>query len=279
LVPIGTPGELFIGGEGVARGYLGRPDLTAERFVPDELGLSRAGRLYRTGDVVRYRSDGSLEFLGRVDHQVKVRGHRVELGEIEAALCHDERVQEAVVVSGDHGRLVGFVVAVPAVSPDERASLDIELRRRLAATLPDVMVPASVVLLDRLPRTANGKIDRKSLSAMAPAPLRDVRQLVPPRSDLEHQIVGIYRDVLGLSDLSVGDNFFDLGGDSLLAVQVHRRLRETVAVPVSLTDLFRFPTVRAMAEHVGGVGRDSGRGSGHSRASMRRELTRRRHVG
>ncbi len=247
----GIPGELYIGGDGVVRGYLRRPGLTAERFVPDPFaaqGHEAAGaRLYRTGDRVRRRTDGALEFLGRVDFQVKLRGFRIELGEIESALAEQPGVREAVAAvredaAGD-ARLVAYVVADgPAPAADA-------LRTALAARLPDYMVPGAFVVLDALPLTPNGKTDRRALPAPeAVKPADTVR--VPPRTPAEKAVAAIWRDVLRTDEVGVDDNFFNVGGHSLLLAQVATRLSEWLGREVPLLDLFRHTTVAAQAAHV-----------------------------
>lgn len=252
-LPPGLPGELFIGGAGVARGYLSRPELTAERFVEHPLAAPWGGRLYRTGDIVRRTEGGSFEFLGRVDQQVKLRGYRIELGEIEAALSDLEGVREAAVVlrpdpSGEP-RLVGYVTPRPGA----RLASD-ALRSALRERLPEFMIPARVVQLDALPQTPNRKLDRKALpdpeALAAPAARGPVRL----ESDLERGIATIWGEVLGVAQVGRDDNFFDLGGHSLLTVQVQGRLRRTLGLEPSITDLFRFPTVRALAEFLAASG-------------------------
>jgi amino acid adenylation domain-containing protein len=250
-VPAGVPGELFVGGVGLSRGYVNRPDLTAERFVPDPLSAEPGGRLYRTGDLVRYRADGNIEFLGRIDHQVKIRGFRIELGEIEAALARHAAVGgAAVILYEDDGerRLVGYVVARDGVE----ISWD-ELRGFLRGSLPDYMVPAAFVALDALPLTANGKLDRRAL----PAPKTE-RQIetasVEPRSPLEQQIAAIWKEVLGFAEVGVEDNFFDLGGYSLLLVQVHERLCTLLERDLPVIRLFQYPTIASLAAHIAGAG-------------------------
>ncbi|WP_315807411.1 MULTISPECIES: amino acid adenylation domain-containing protein, partial [unclassified Bradyrhizobium] len=206
-VPIGVAGELHIGGIGVARGYLRRPGLTAERFVPNP--FTPGERLYRTGDLARWRSDGALDYLGRIDHQVKIRGFRIELGEIEAALsAHAEVEQAAVVVREDSGerRLVGYVTT----RDDARCEAD-ALRRHLQATLPDHMVPSAIVRLDRLPLSPNGKLDRNALPAVE---WQGRGEIIAPRNATEAALAAIWREVLKLERVSVTDNFFELGGDS-----------------------------------------------------------------
>ncbi len=248
-VPQGVPGELCIGGDGVVRGYLDRPELTAERFIPDPFATREGARLYRTGDLVRYRGDGTLEFLGRLDHQLKIRGHRIELGEIEAVLSEHPSVREAVVVAQDDGagdrRLVGYVIG------DGQEVAASELRRHLLERLPEYMVPTHFVELDAFPLTPNGKVDRKALPAADPAQRAVEVEYVAPTSDLEERIAAIWQDVLNVEQVGVDDNFFDVGGNSILTVRVHNRLRAAVDHPFVLTDLFRYPTIRVLAAHIG----------------------------
>jgi hypothetical protein len=245
--PALVPGELLIGGDGVTPGYHGRPELTAERFITDSTGA----RWYRTGDLVRRRVDGAIEFLGRIDHQVKIRGHRIELGEIESVLAKQPGVKDAVVIARDDAtgekRLLGYVTA------HANARLDAQLlRAALAGELPEIMVPQAVLVLPSLPHTPNGKVDRKAL----PEPNAVIAVLAPassaPNSELEKTIAGIWQDVLGLPQVGTTDNFFDLGGHSLLVVQVQRRLLEACGREVSITDMFRLPTIKALAAHLGG---------------------------
>jgi natural product biosynthesis luciferase-like monooxygenase protein len=246
IVPPGLPGELCIGGAGVARGYLGRPELDAERFLPDP--FLPGERVYRTGDRVRSDEDGTLHFLGRADHQVKLRGHRIELGEIETALRDVPGVREAVVTiredqPGD-ARIVAYLrVAEGPVAIDA-------MRVHLARSLPEVMIPAHIVTLERFPLTSNAKIDRKALPPPSPAPSTPAEDTAPPSGTLEQGIANIFRQVLGLERIGRADNFFSLGGHSLLAVQAHRELKLSVAPDLAVTDLFRFPTVAALAHHL-----------------------------
>ncbi|PZQ51493.1 MAG: peptide synthetase [Rhodovulum sulfidophilum] len=249
-VPVGVPGELHIGGHGVARGYWRRPDLTAERFLPDpfvspEAAAPWGARMYRTGDLVAWRPDGRLDFLGRADHQVKIRGHRIELGEIEAALEAEPGVRQAVAMAREdtpgNVRIVGYVVAEGA---DEAA-----LRAALAARLPEHMVPARIVALDAFPLTPNRKVDRKALPA--PAEATRVEGFVAPASDTEARIAAIWSRILGVPRIGARDSFFALGGHSLLAVQAHREIREALDAPgLAITDIFRFPTLGALARHI-----------------------------
>ena len=253
MLPIGMPGELLIGGRGVVRGYLDRPELTAERFVHATDVHGADARLYRTGDLVQYTPQGTLQFLGRLDHQVKVRGYRIELGEIEAALAGDATVQEVVVVAREEvagdPRLVAYVTARPGSTVTVEA-----LRARLQTTLPDFMMPSQYVVLADMPRTPNLKIDRKAL----PAPSAVLAQPAvaansAPQSDLERTIADVWSAVLRVPSVGSRDNFFDLGGHSLLVVQVHQRLTSALQLSFPITDLFRFSTVQAIAAHLGAL--------------------------
>ncbi len=252
LLPPGVPGELVIGGEGVARGYLGREELTAERFVPDHFGPGRPNaRLYRTGDLARWTPDGRVEVLGRMDEQVKIRGHRIELGEIEARLESLADVHEAAVVAkpSEAGfELVAYVVA------DTAAEDTASYREALRKCLPEFMVPGIYVEMDSFPRTPNGKLDRKALPDPKPTRRESSTPMAKPEGELEVTLAGIWREVLCIEEVGIDDNFFDLGGHSLLVVQVHRKLREAWEKPVSLTDLYRFPTIRKLSEFLEGGG-------------------------
>ncbi|WP_101068457.1 MupA/Atu3671 family FMN-dependent luciferase-like monooxygenase [Roseovarius salinarum] len=252
LAPTGVPGELFIGGEGVTPGYWKRDDLTAERFVADPFATrGDAARLYRTGDLVRWSPDGRLDFLGRADDQVKVRGQRIELGEIESCMKRFAGVQEAVVVARDRAggdtRLAGYYTGA---DPSAAA----RLRAHLQSCLPEAMIPADLVALDRMPLTPNRKIDRAAL----PDPAARDTDAPPPRaaeggSDMERTLAGIWASVLGVRDIAPDDNFFDLGGHSLLAVQAHRDIRaRTGHSTLSITDIFRFPVLKDLARHIEG---------------------------
>ncbi len=253
LLPVGVAGELYLGGEGVARGYLERPALTAERFVPDPFGAP-GSRLYRSGDLTRGRADGVVDYLGRVDHQVKIRGFRIELGEIEARLREHPAVREAVVVAqpGAVGQqLVGYVVAqAPAVadSPEAQAECRAQLKTALRERLPEYMVPSHLLFLARMPLTPNGKLDRKGLPQPDASLLQQV--YVAPRSDLEQQVAGIWAEVLQLQQVGLDDNFFELGGHSLLATQVIGRLRERLHLEVPIKSMF---TAETLGEFCHGV--------------------------
>jgi acyl-CoA synthetase (AMP-forming)/AMP-acid ligase II/acyl carrier protein len=249
-VPLGVPGELHIGGEGLARGYLNRPELTAESFIPDPFFDEPGSRLYKSGDLARYLPDGNIEFLGRNDHQVKIRGFRIELGEIEAALAEHPTVRENVVVAreeepGDK-RLVAYLVPQPRQStPTVR-----ELRGHLKQKLPEYMVPTDFVVLDALPQTPNGKVDRRAL----PMPERSVVTLdsayVAPRTPAEEALAEIWAEVLRAKQVGAHSDFFELGGHSLLATRIVSRVREVFQVELPLRALFEEPTVAGLAERV-----------------------------
>jgi amino acid adenylation domain-containing protein len=241
--PVGAAGELYVGGDGLALGYLGRPELTAERFVPDPFGPPGA-RLYRTGDRVRLRHDGALEFLGRLDRQVKVRGVRIEPGEVEAALAEHPGVRAGVVLAVGEGaeerRLVAWVVPQPGQAPDAA-----ELRAFLETRLPALLVPSAVVFVDALPLTPNGKLDREAL----PRPEAD-RAATPyeaPRDEVEAELAALWCEVLGLERVGVHDGFFELGGHSLLATQLVTRVRRSFRVDFPLSSLFERPSVAGLA--------------------------------
>jgi amino acid adenylation domain-containing protein len=252
-VSAGAAGELYVGGDAVARGYLNLPESTAERFVRDPFAAEPGSRLYRTGDRVRLRADGELEFVGRVDRQVKIRGYRVEPGEIEARLAEHPSVAQAIVVCREdvpgHRRLVGYVVAAPRRKPGEA-----ELHSFLADRLPPYMLPSALVVLEELPLTATGKVDRDSLPDPAVLAAQRARES-PPRTSLERRVAAVWREVLHLDDVGVDEDFFGLGGDSLLGLQVLVRLREDPGVELPLPAIFEARTVAALAarleEHAG----------------------------
>jgi len=259
-VPIGIIGELYIGGKGLARGYLNRPELTAEKFIPNpfnDLTLSNEPRnhaklyqrLYKTGDLARYHPDGKLEFLGRVDEQVKIRGFRIELGEIETLLRQHPAVRETVVIAKDaptNQRLVAYVVPHRELAPTI-----LELRNFLKEKLPEYMVPSAFVLLDSLPLTPNGKVDRRNL----PAPRDSINQLtaktfIAPRTARELKLAEIWAEVLNLEQVGIHDNFFDIGGDSLLAVRLMEQIHQQLAQPLPLSTLFLHPTIAGLANTI-----------------------------
>ena len=249
--PIGVPGELYVSGAGLARGYLNRRSLTAMRFVADPFGSGE--RLYRTGDLVRWHEDGQLEYLGRIDHQVKVRGFRIELGEIEAGLLAQPEVREALVVAqeGPGGlRLVAYVVPQVGIELDTSA-----LHERLGHQLPDYMVPGVMVVLDALPLNANGKVDRKAL----PEPdLASGSQFEPPQGEVEEELAAIWAEVLEAERVGRNDSFFERGGHSLLAVQVVARVQADMQVELQLSEVFKKPLLRDLAECIATLS------SGHS---------------
>jgi amino acid adenylation domain-containing protein len=244
--PIGVVGELYIGGDGLSRGYLNRPGLTAERFIASPFG-PEGSRAYRTGDRVRWRADGQLEFIGRNDHQVKVRGHRIELGEVETAMMSYPGVSEAVAIaredaSGDK-RLLGYVVA------DRGETIKVaEVRNALRAALPDYLVPSIITLLAALPRTTSGKIDRSALPHTEA--ILEVHDPLEPSSPLEATLCAMWTRILGVHRIGVADNFFDLGGHSLLATQVIAELRDLFSINLALRHFFEAPTIAGLAEHL-----------------------------
>lgn len=243
LVVDGVPGELCIGGAGLARGYLKQPELTATRFVPDPFSKVPGARLYRTGDRARYQEDDNIEFLGRVDHQVKLRGFRIELGEIETALRDDPKLAEAIVlVVGENGdeRLVAYVV--PKVKVFNQ-----EVRARLQENLPDYMIPNGYLQLERMPLTANGKVDRRALAEMQPG---HSEAHVPARTPVEEVLSGMWRDVLGIEQVGVNDNFFELGGHSLKAALLISRVRATFDFQMDLRQILATPTVARLSAYL-----------------------------
>jgi acyl carrier protein len=250
-LPAGVPGELYIGGVGLAVGYLNRPALTAERFVPSGYSSVPGERLYRTGDLARWLPNGSLEYLGRVDHQVKIRGFRIELGEIESVLLAHEAVREAVVVARDYSgdkRLVGYVVAKSGIQIDDAALVQ-ELRGRLQEQLPSYMVPSSLMALPNLPLTGSGKVDRKALPVPEDNDLLKARY-VAPRNATEERMCALWQEVLKVERVGIEDNFFTLGGHSLLAVRLVNLIHQEFGTELSLLALFESPTVAALSERL-----------------------------
>jgi amino acid adenylation domain-containing protein len=247
LVPIGVPGEVCIGGVGVARGYTNRPALTAEKFVPDPFNADAGSRMFRSGDIGRWQEDGTLEFMGRADHQVKVRGYRVELGEIETVLAQHPQVRSAVVVqrpdNSGEARLVGYVL------PGTNEAVDVQdVRRWLRTRLPDYMIPAVIASLTTFPTMPSGKVDRSALQDPEATAATPVSTFVAPRTALESVLTGVFADVLGRERVSVTDNFFDIGGHSLLATRVVLRLRELFRVDFPLPRLFQDSSVTRLAD-------------------------------
>src|SRR5205085_7338679 len=249
-VPVGVAGELYVGGAGLSRGYHNRPDLTAERFVASPFGTVAGARLYRTGDLARYRRDGAIEYLGRTDHQVKLRGFRVELGEVEAVLNDHEAVKQSVALVREDSpgdlRLVAYVVT------NERDGEVINrLRRYMKDRVPEYMVPAVFVQLREFPLTASGKVDRQAL----PAPDQNrpmlEEEFVAPRNEIEETIAQIWREVLNVERIGVHDNFFDIGGNSLVAMQIVANVRNSYDdVYLPLYSLFETPTIAGLAKQI-----------------------------
>ena len=250
-LPVGVPGELYIGGAGVARGYLNRPELTAERFLPDPFDGRPGARLYRSGDLARRRADGVYEYLGRADRQVKVRGYRVEPGEVESALSAHPDVREAVVVPRSYGPDDVRLVAYVEIQPGRSAPAASDLRAFLRAKLPDPLIPSAFVSLDALPLTPNGKVDRDALPEPDAAAAAPGTPYEAPRNAAEEAVAAVWSAVLGVERVGAHDNFFELGGHSLLATQVASRLRARLGVEVPLRTLFEAPTVAALAARLG----------------------------
>jgi len=245
-VPIGVPGELHIGGECLARGYLNRSELTAQRFISVPLHTGEAARLYKTGDLARFLSDGNIEFLGRSDFQVKIRGFRVETGEVEAVLKLHPAVQQALVMAredrpGDK-RLVAYVTL------RDGGIASSELRSYLAQKLPEYMVPAAFVVLEKLPLSRNGKVDRKALPA--PDLQAAAGRFVAPETLAEKVLAKIWGEALGLEQVGLHDNFFDLGGHSLLLLRVQPKLCGALKTSISIVEMFQYPTIRSLARHI-----------------------------
>lgn len=254
-VPVGITAELYLGGEGLARGYLRRPALTAERFIPDPFGRKAGARLYRTGDLARYLPDGNIEYLGRVDHQVKIRGYRIELGEVEARLAQHGSVRESVVLVREDEqrgtRLVAYVVAAA-----EKCVSVSQLREHLRRELPEYMIPGQFVMLDQMPLTSNGKLDRSALYELDLLSTPFEQSYTAPADQLQEMLVEIWAAVLGIERVGINDNFFDLGGHSLLAAQVMSRVQKAFKTELPLRLLFEFPTVAAFAEQMTAIRKD-----------------------
>jgi acyl carrier protein len=245
-VPVGVPGELYIGGDGLARGYHNRPELTAEKFVANPFSDDPNDRLYKTGDLVRYLPNGNLEYLGRLDHQVKLRGYRIELGEIESVLNRHQGLQESVVVirednPGDK-RLVAY-----AISENENPPPVNELRQTLQEALPDYMVPAAFVFLETLPLTPNGKVDRGALPAPNWGRPQLEEKFVAPDTEIEIILADIWLEILQVERVGIYDNFFELGGHSLLVTQVMARVNEIFQIDLPLRIFFEAPSISSLA--------------------------------
>lgn len=251
--PLGVPADLHIGGAGIARGYLNRPGLTAEKFIPNPFSDKPGARLYRTGDLARYRPDGNIEFLRRGDSQVKIRGYRIELEEIEATLAQHPAIREAAVVAeaaanregGDRESLTAYLV-----SDLEPSAVAGEMREYLRERLPHYMIPSGFILLAELPLNVNGKVDRQALSKHSGQRLEIKKDYEPPRTRAERIIASAWLEVLRIEKAGVNDNFFDLGGHSLLLTQVHRKLRDSLGGNITLLDLLRYPTISSLARYI-----------------------------
>ncbi|HSE18131.1 MAG TPA: amino acid adenylation domain-containing protein [Pyrinomonadaceae bacterium] len=246
-LPTGIPGELYIGGSGLARGYLGRPELTAEKFIPDPFSVEPGACMYRTGDLARFLPDGRIDFLGRIDHQVKIRGYRIELGEVEAALNEHPSVKTCVVVAreeaDDDKRLVAYVVAHEGDKPAH-----LELQSFLRARLLEQMVPSAFVFLDEMPLTPNGKVNRRALPAPEIVRPELEQRYVAPRNDIEVVLVDLWQEVLGMGPIGVSDNFFDLGGHSLKATRLLSKVRRIFRTQLPLSVVFEATTIEALAD-------------------------------
>ena len=280
-VPVGEIGELFIGGDGVARGYWNRPDLTAERFL--SIPAISNQRIYRTGDLARFLPDGNIEFLGRADYQIKLRGHRIEPGEIEAFLEKCPGVRQAVVVlredrEGDK-RLVAYVVAAYLVASPDASESAAALRTALDSNLPDYMVPSAFVFLPSLPLTDNGKIDRKALLKLPPPQLAatppSAQPATVPATQIERIVATAWQEALGVPAVGMNDNFFDLGAHSLTVAEVQAKLQQSLEREIALVDLFQFSTVTALAGHLAGTQTADAASEASARA-QRRKLARQR---
>jgi acyl-coenzyme A synthetase/AMP-(fatty) acid ligase/acyl carrier protein len=243
-VPVGVPGELYVGGDCLAVGYYNREDLTMERFVPDP--FTGTGRLFKTGDLAQYGLDGEIQYLGRTDTQVKVRGIRIELGEIEAVLESHEAVRQAVVMLDPSGenRMVAYFVSEPGNAVDVG-----QLRRFVRSKLPEHMMPSSFLLLDALPLTPNGKVDRRSLPPV-PKTTDHEHEYIAPRNETEQKLADIWSEVLRLDPIGIDDNFFEIGGHSLLAVKVIARVRKEFGVEVAMRSLFEEPTIAGFSRAI-----------------------------
>ncbi|MCU0532553.1 MAG: amino acid adenylation domain-containing protein [Hydrococcus sp. Prado102] len=248
-VPVGVAGEIYIGGAGIARGYLNRAELTAERFIPNPFSKDAGARLYRTGDLAKYLPDGNIEFLGRIDHQVKVRGFRIELGEIEAVLNQHPQVKECVVINREdvpgENRLIAYIVY-----KQEKDVTVTELRRFLEEKLPRYLVPSNFVTIDAIPLSSNGKIDRRSLPI--PDNLRPELEVdyVRPQTEVQQAIADVWQKVLALEKVGIHDNFFEIGGHSLLLIQVNSKLRQLFNTDLSIVEMFRYPTISSLSEYL-----------------------------
>ncbi len=255
--PVGVAGELYLGGDGLAKGYWNRPELTAERFVPSPFDPTGQARLYKTGDMARYREDGVIEYLGRTDHQVKIRGFRIELGEIETVLRQHPGVRDCAVVVGQDASGAKTLWAYAATGPGARPNWG-EIRQFLRERLPEFMLPSAGLFLDALPLSPNGKVDRRNLPSIEAAPRANTASAVTPMTEAQQTVAEIWKKVLGARDIGLDDNFFEVGGDSLLIANVECELRPRFRTPFTITDLFEFSTIRTLAARLSGEGKQSG---------------------
>lgn len=248
-VPVGVPGDLYLGGVQVGRGYWRRPELTAEKFVPDPFRPS--GRLYKTGDLARWTVDGVVEYLGRTDHQVKIRGFRIELGEIESAIAEDPRIKQVAVVAREHGDGDYRLVAYCSTRRQQRPAVS-ELRANLAKILPEYMLPSEFIFLDEFPLSPNGKVDHRQLPAPDSTRIagKSEEEYQAPDSEIELALATMWEEVLRVNHIGVNDNFFEVGGHSLLAAGVLSRIRERFGVALPFRTLFEAPTVAALAMRI-----------------------------
>jgi len=246
-VPAGVVGELYIGGNGVARAYWRRPELTETRFLPDPFDPGPGRRMYRTGDLAKYRRDGQIQLIGRADQQMKLRGYRIEPGEIEALIESHPDVRRAVVAL--HGEGAGRQL-VAYLKPSQSETGIADLRPWLRERLPEYMVPSEFVSLTEIPLTPNGKVDRKRLMRPTTAARKSSPSLVEPHNSVEERLTRIWSEVLGRDRISVRDNFFDLGGHSLLLIRIHAKVRQELDANVAVVDLFRYPTIESLASWI-----------------------------
>ena len=274
-VPVGIPGELLIGGDGLARGYLNLPELTREKFIPDTFSGKKGARLYRTGDLVRFTRDGNMEFVGRMDNQVKIRGFRIELGEIETLLNLDPSIKECVVVAKEviagEKTLIAYIIPVPEQAEETLSSEN--LRKSLKEKLPDYMIPSSFIFLNSFPMTPNGKIDRKALPMPENIRPQLSTQYTAPSNKTEDSITRIWQEVLHLERIGVNDNFFDMGGHSLLLAQVRSKISNAIHKEVSIMDLFRYPTISTLARFLQTGNQPEPKGNSNGRISGEKKDT------
>jgi acyl carrier protein len=242
-----SPGELYIGGMNVCRGYLNQADLTAEKFIPNPFSSVPGARLYRTGDIAKFLIDGNIEFIGRSDYQVKIRGFRVELGEIESVLCEHPSVSQAVAVVRED-RLGEKIITSYIVAKQKPFPVRTELRNFCGERLPAYMVPSDFNFLDRLPLLPNGKLDRRKLLSIRSLPDGNEASGIRPQNETERRIAAVWQEALQLESVDVDRHFFDIGGHSLLMVWVHSRLKDMFAKKISIVDLFEYPTIRSLSE-------------------------------